>query len=216
MIDLDLILSSLPAINFTTIFDIVGTFAFAISGIRLASAKRLDWFGAYLVGVFTAVGGGTIRDILLGTTPFWMLHSSYMVVTFIALLYVVIFRKIIVRMQPTVFIFDAIGLGLFMVVGVDKTLAMGFPYWVAVIMGTITGAFGGLLRDVILNETPLICRQDIYAMACVFGAIIYTMLLRFVPLAADYAQIIGASSVILIRILATRYHWQLPVLHGAD
>lgn len=200
----------------TRILDFVGTFAFAISGIRLASTKQMDWFGAYVLGVSTAVGGGTLRDLFLGATPFWMLQPSYLIITFVALLYVYLFRKIVIRTAPTVFLFDAIGLGLFMVVGVDKTLAMGFPSWVAVIMGTVTGSFGGLLRDIILNETPLICRQDIYALACIAGGIIYTLMLRFVPIDTVYAQLISAGIVILIRILSAHYHWHLPQLKGID
>lgn len=200
----------------TRILDFVGTFAFAISGIRLASTKQMDWFGAYVLGVSTAVGGGTLRDLFLGATPFWMLQPSYLIITFLALLYVYLFRKIVIRTAPTVFLFDAIGLGLFMVVGVDKTLAMGFSSWVAVIMGTVTGSFGGLLRDIILNETPLICRQDIYALACIAGGVIYTLMLRFVPIDTVYAQLISAGMVILIRILAVHYHWHLPQLKGID
>ena len=118
-------------IDFITLCDYVGTFAFAISGIRLASAKKFDWFGAYVVGVVTAVGGGTIRDVLLNATPFWMLQLSYLVISGLALLFVLVFRKYVVRLNNTFFIFDAIGLGLFAVVGIAKTLDFGFPMWVA-------------------------------------------------------------------------------------
>ena len=104
--------------DFLTIIDYIGTFAFAISGIRLASAKRFDWFGAYVVGFVTAVGGGTIRDVLLDVTPFWMLQSSYLVVTAAALGFVILFGKYVIKLNNTFFIFDAIGLGLFAVVGI--------------------------------------------------------------------------------------------------
>ena len=135
-------------IDFITLCDYVGTFAFAISGIRLASAKQFDWFGAYVVGLVTAVGGGTLRDIMLNTIPFWMTQASYMIVSGLALLFVIAFRKYVIRLNNTFFIFDAIGLGLFMVVGLAKSLEFGFPIWVAIVMGTITGAFGGMLRDI--------------------------------------------------------------------
>ena len=102
-------------IDFITLCDYVGTFAFAISGIRLASAKQFDWFGAYVVGLVTAVGGGTLRDIMLNTIPFWMTQASYMIVSGLALLFVIAFRKYVIRLNNTFFIFDAIGLGLFMV-----------------------------------------------------------------------------------------------------
>lgn len=131
--------------NFITIIDYIGTFAFAISGIRLASAKRFDWFGAYVVGFVTAVGGGTIRDLLLDVTPFWMQQSSYLVVTALALGFVILFGKYVIRLNNTFFIFDAIGLGLFAVVGIEKSIVHDYPIWVGIIMGTLTGAAGGVL-----------------------------------------------------------------------
>ena len=159
--------------NFITLLDYVGTFAFAISGIRLASAKHFDWFGAYVVGFVTAVGGGTLRDLLLGLPPFWMQNVSYLVVSGFAFLFVVGLRKYVIRLNNTFFIFDAVGLGLFTVVGIQKSIAVGYPMWVGIIMGTLTGAAGGMLRDVLLNEVPLIFRKDIYAIACICGGLIY-------------------------------------------
>ena len=132
------------ALTFPSIIEILGTLAFAISGIRLASAKRFDWFGAYVVGLITAIGGGTIRDLLLDTTAFWMLNSIYLTVTAVALLLVIIFGRYLIRLNNTFFIFDTIGLALFVVVGIQKTIAANFPFWIAIIMGTITGAAGGL------------------------------------------------------------------------
>ena len=142
-------------IDFITFCDYTGTFAFAISGIRLASAKQFDWFGAYVVGVVTAVGGGTIRDILLNATPFWMEQASYLIISALALLFVIIFRKYVISLNNTFFIFDAIGLGLFGVVGIEKALTFGFPMWVAIVMGTITGAFGGMIRDILIPKRYL-------------------------------------------------------------
>ena len=147
------------------VLEMLGTLAFAISGIRLASAKRFDWFGAYVVGFTTAIGGGTLRDLMLSQTPFWMLDSVYLIVTAIALGIVILFGRYLIRLNNTFFIFDAVGLGLFTVVGIEKTLAADFPFWVAVIMGTMTGAAGGVLRDILINEEPLIFRKEIYALA---------------------------------------------------
>ena len=163
--------------NFLTLIDYIGTFAFAISGIRLASAKRFDWFGAYVVGFVTAVGGGTIRDLLLDVTPFWMLQSSYLIVTALALGFVILFGRYVIRLNNTFFIFDAIGLGLFAVVGIEKSITYGYPMWVGLIMGTLTGAAGGVLRDTLINEVPLIFRKEIYALACVFGGLVYYLCL---------------------------------------
>ena len=200
-------------INFTTIIDYIGTFAFAISGIRLASAKNFDWFGAYVVGAATAIGGGTTRDLLLGVTPFWMHQPSYLIVTALALGFVILFGKYVIRLNNTFFIFDAIGLGLFTVVGIEKSLLSGFPAWVAIIMGMTTGAVGGVIRDICINEVPLIFRKDIYAIACIIGGFIY-FFCEFIQIGPVSTQVITAVSVIIIRILAVKYHISLPVLKG--
>ena len=202
-------------IDFITFCDYTGTFAFAISGIRLASAKQFDWFGAYVVGVVTAVGGGTIRDILLNAVPFWMEQASYLIVSALALLFVIAFRKYVIRLNNTFFIFDAIGLGLFVVVGIAKTLDFGFPMWVAIVMGTITGSFGGMMRDILINEEPLIFRKDIYALACVFGGLIYYICMQ-TSMSAAMIQFVSALSVFLARIIAVKYHISVPVLKGEE
>ena len=199
--------------DFVNWCDYLGTLAFAISGIRLAAGKGLDWFGAYVVGFVTAVGGGTIRDILLDIKPFWLVQPSYLIITALGLIFTIIFRRQVVRLNHSLFVFDAIGLGLFVVVGVAKSYAAGFPWWVAVIMGTVTGSFGGLLRDVLLNETPLIFRTDFYASACVLGSIIYVLMGRYSSLPIEWVQFISAISVFIFRVLAVVLHIQLPTFN---
>ena len=201
--------------NLINIIDYAGTFAFAISGIRLASAKQFDWFGAYVVGLVTAIGGGTARDLLLDVTPFWMMQPSYLVVTGVALVFVIAFGKQLIKLSNTFFIFDAVGLGLFVVVGIEKSLDAGFPFWVAILMGMITGSTGGIVRDVLINEVPLIFRKDIYALACVVGGLVYYMCMKS-GVDVMITQIVSAASVILTRVLAVRYHVSLPVLKGTD
>lgn len=193
------------------IIETVGTIAFAISGIRLAAAKHFDWFGAYIVGLVTAIGGGTLRDILLDTTPFWMLHGWYLGVTGISLLYVILFRKILVRLNSTFFFFDTIGLALFVVIGIQKTLSFDYPMWLAIIMGTITGAFGGVIRDILINEVPLVFRKDVYAMACVAGGAVYWLALT-IGTSPAVQQISCAVTVIAVRLLAVKYGWSIPEL----
>ena len=194
-----------------TFIEILGTLAFAISGIRLASAKRFDWFGAYVVGFTTAIGGGTVRDLMLSLTPFWMLDSTYLFVTAGALLIVIVSGPYLIRFNNTFFIFDAIGLGLFTVVGIEKTLAAGFPLWVGIIMGTITGAAGGVLRDILINEEPLIFRKEIYALACVFGGVVVG-LCQWVGLGAGTTEVATALSVIAARVVAVHFGLKLPIL----
>lgn len=199
--------------DFIQLVDYAGTFAFAISGIRLASAKKFDWFGAYVVGLVTAIGGGTTRDIFLGITPFWMVQPSYLVVTAFALLSVILFGKFLIKLNNTFFIFDAIGLGLFVVVGIERSLAAEFPFWVAIVMGMITGSVGGVIRDILINEVPLIFRKDIYALACVLGGLVY-YLCHIAGLNENLTHILSATSVIAMRLIAVKYHLSLPVLKG--
>lgn len=197
------------------VIEFVGTFAFALSGIRLASAKRFDVFGAWIVGMATAIGGGTIRDLMLGLQPFWMTNPIYFVCCGIAVVWVIIFRKYLVHQSNAWFIFDTIGLALFNVIGIEKTLNMGLPYWMAVTMGSVTGAAGGVIRDVLINEVPLIFRKEIYAVACVAGGIVYITLIPL-GLSVEMCALLSSVTVIAIRLLAVKYHWHLPVLKGEE
>ncbi|RLT76476.1 trimeric intracellular cation channel family protein [bacterium J10(2018)] len=198
-------------LTFLFIIEVIGTIAFAISGIRMAAAKHFDWFGAYTVGLVTAIGGGTLRDILLGIPVFWMQTWWYLAVTGLSLFIVIAFKKILVKTQ-ILFIFDTIGLGLFVVIGIQKTIAADYPFWVAVIMGVITGALGGVIRDILVNNEPLLFQKDIYATACFAGGIVYWIM--SLTGASQLAQGLAcAAVVILIRILAVRFSWSLPVLN---
>lgn len=199
--------------SFVQVLDFIGTFAFAISGIRLASAKRFDWFGAYVVGLVTAIGGGTLRDVLLDVPPAWMQDPFYVICTAFAMLFVILFSKHLIHLSNTFFIFDTIGLALFTVVGVERSIAAGYPFWVAIIMGSMTGAAGGVIRDVFINEIPLIFRKEIYAMACVVGGIAY-WICALAGVESYISQIVSGSTVFLTRVLAVKYHITLPILKG--
>lgn len=199
--------------EFITWCDYLGTFAFAISGIRLAAARRFDWFGAYVVGVVTAIGGGTVRDVLLNIPPFWMVQPSYLFISLLALIFTISFRKYVVRLNNTVFLFDTIGIGLFTVVGVAKTFDCGYAWWLAIVMGTVTGSFGGMIRDILINQTPLIFRKDIYATACLLGGAVYVGLL-FTTVPIGIVQFIAAFIVIAVRVIAVKYHISVPVFRG--
>ncbi len=198
-------------ITLLQIIDFIGTFAFAISGIRLASAKRFDWFGAYVVGAATAIGGGTLRDVMLDVPVFWMHDGFYLSCTGLALVWVILFRKHLVHMHNTFFIFDAVGLALFTIVGIQKTLDCNLPIWVAIVMGTMTGAAGGVIRDVLINEEPLIFRKEIYAMACVVGGIAFG-LCNWAGCPSELNMPVCGIAVFLTRVLAVKYHICLPTL----
>lgn len=197
---------------FLLIIEIIGTMAFAISGIRLAAAKSFDWFGAYSAGLVTAIGGGTMRDVLLNTTPFWMNSGWYLAVTGLSLAIVIVFKKYLVKLNQTFLLFDTIGLALFVVIGIQKTLLFGFPMWTAIFMGTMTGALGGVLRDIFINMEPQIFREEVYATACIAGGVVYWLVL-LVDGSDVVAQISCAATVIVLRYLSVRYGWSIPHMH---
>ena len=193
------------------IIEFLGTFAFAISGIRHAAAKHFDWFGGYVCGIAVAIGGGTIRDVMLGVTPFWMTNPFYMICTALALIFVIIFAKHMEGLRNTWFVFDTLGLALFTIAGIQKSLLFGQPYWVAIIMGCITGSAGGVIRDILLNNVPVIFHKEIYAMAAVLGGITYWFL-EILLFPIEVTVIASFVVTCMIRFLAVRYHLSLPTL----
>lgn len=198
--------------TFFFILEFLGTFAFAISGIRQAGARNFDWFGAFVCGFVVAIGGGTIRDMMLGVRPFWMTNAVYIICTFLALAFVILFKHWLKPLKNTWFVFDTIGLGLFTIVGFQKAILCGQPCWVGVVMGSITGAAGGVIRDVLLNTEPLIFKEDIYAMACVAGGLVYWLLITL-GVNVEITSLITFLFVCLMRFCAIRYNWSLPKLH---
>ena len=198
--------------SFTLIIEIIGTIAFAISGIRLAAYKKFDLFGAFIVGLVTATGGGTLRDILLNLPVFWLSTPLYLYLTAISLLIVIVFRRHLVSHDRLLFSFDAIGLALFVVIGMQKTLESGYDMWAAIAMGTVTGSFGGVVRDILINEEPLFFRKDIYATACIAGGLVY-WLAQYLGAPVIWQQLGCAITVIGLRVCALRYNWARPVLN---
>lgn len=209
-------LNELLNISFYTACDYIGTLAFAISGVRLASAKRFDLFGAYIVGIATAIGGGTTRDIMLNVPIFWLKDPIYLIICAFALFWVIVFRKQLVKQNNTWFIFDTIGLAVFAITGIEKTLDNGYPYWTAIIMGTLTGAGGGVIRDIFINVEPLIFRKEIYALACVVGGIFYWFCHTILDFNYVFSGIVCAVAVIIMRLLAMGFGLHLPTLKSED
>ena len=193
------------------IIEVLGTFTFVVSGIRQASANHFDWFGGFVCGIAVAIGGGTVRDVMLGVTPFWMTSSLYMSCAVLALLFTVVFSRSLKKLDNAWFVFDTLGLGLFTVAGIQKTLECGHPFWVAIIMGCITGSAGGVMRDVFLNNIPVIFQKEIYATACVAGGFIYWGL-ALLNLSVTWMAAITFVVVCSIRFLAVKYHITFPTL----
>lgn len=202
-------------ITLQRVIEFIGTFAFALSGIRLAASKHYDWLGGFVCGIAVAIGGGTIRDVMLGLRPFWMLSPIYILLTMFAQLVVIVCHHYLRRLDNTWFLFDTLGLALFNIAGIQKTLDCGFPFWVAIIMGCITGAAGGVIRDVLLNEEPVIFRKEIYAMACVAGGLAY-WLLSYLGVSLYFTVVVAFLVVCIIRLLAVRYHISLPKLRDEE
>lgn len=201
--------------TFIILLDLLGTFAFAMSGIRLASGKQIDWFGAYIIGLVTAIGGGTLRDLLLDVVPFWMLDAKYFLITALALVVAIFFKEKIFKLGSTLFLFDTIGLGLFSIVGITKSVEAGLPFWVCIVMGTITGSVGGVIRDVLLNRVPLLFQRDIYALTSIAGGCVY-FLIQLCHLPFGFAEVLAASTIIIFRLLAVKFHIHLPHLKSID
>lgn len=196
--------------------DLLGTVAFAISGVLVAMDKRLDLFGLLIIAFVTATGGGTLRDLLIGYTPvLWMRQELYLVVIALTVILAIVFRKHLYRLRTSLFLFDTIGIGLYTMVGIEKGLAAGLSPVICVALGTITASFGGVLRDILCNEIPVIFRREIYATACILGGVSY-FLLRWLPYPDQYAYITAIVVVIGIRLLAVRFKIALPSIYRAQ
>jgi uncharacterized membrane protein YeiH len=201
--------------DFLFIIDILGTFSFAVSGAFLAMQKKLDPFGVLVLSFVTAIGGGTLRDIMIGNLPVsWLRNETATVVIFCAGLATMLFGRYLKRLTTTLFLFDALGLGFFTIVGIDLAVEKHFSIGVCIALGTITACFGGVIRDVLLNDVPLLFRREIYAMACIIGGLIY-FLFREIRLDASLSKIICILSIFVIRVLAVRLKLSLPPFYGS-
>lgn len=190
--------------------DILGTAAFAISGALAAFQKRLDIFGVLIITFATAVGGGTIRDVLIGNTPVtWMKDQQAILVVFSSYLIALFFRRQLQYFPRTLAIFDAVGLGFATIVGLQKGIQVDLSPSICVALGMITGCFGGVLRDVLLNEIPLVFRADIYASASLLGGALYFILIYF-QTPAETASTFAVATVVGTRLAAMQFKWNLP------
>lgn len=194
----------------TLIIETLGIISFAISGTFAAMQKRLDPFGVLIIAFVTSIGGGTVRDLLLGDTPVaWMrdIHTCLLILfTSIATM---VFKTHIKKFRVTLFLFDSLGLGLFTMLGIQKGINFGLSPGICITLGTITGCFGGVIRDTLLNTIPLIFRKEIYATACILGGILYFLLMKF-TLDLVIAKMIVIVFIFVLRILVVKYKLTLP------
>jgi uncharacterized membrane protein YeiH len=193
--------------------DILGTIAFAISGVLVAMEKRLDIFGVGIIALVTAIGGGTLRDLLIGVAPVtWTTTPMYMYLILGAVVFAIALQSRLKYLRTSLFLFDTIGIGFYTMIGISKGLEAGLEPLICITLGTITASFGGVLRDILCNEIPVIFRKEIYATACILGGVGYFLLLR-TPVPEAYAYLLGVALVIGVRLAAVRFHITLPNIY---
>ncbi|WP_299365734.1 trimeric intracellular cation channel family protein [Winogradskyella sp.] len=196
--------------------DILGTIAFAISGVLVAMNKRMDLFGVLIIAFVTAVGGGTLRDIIVGVTPVsWMQDMIYGYVIVGSTIFAIVFRNQIKHLRRSLFLFDTIGIGLYTVVGIETGLIAGLHPFICIALGTMTACFGGVIRDILCNDIPVIFRKEIYATACIIGGLTYFFLREFLK-DQNYLFVIAGLVVIVIRLLAVIFKISLPSLYKSE
>lgn len=200
--------------TFIYYIDLLGTMVFAISGAMAANRNGIDIFGATFMGFVTAIGGGSLRDVFLNIRPVWVEDGNYLLAILVGVVISIILNKQLDNFARTLFLFDAIGIGFFTVVGVEKSLAYDSSAISAVMLGMFSACMGGVIRDVLMNVTPLILRKEIYASACLAGAIIY-VLLTFTSITAGMNAFISAAVVFGIRFISVRYNLSLPSVPNA-
>lgn len=195
--------------------EILGTFFFAISGALVIQDHHDDLFGAGFMGFVTAIGGGTLRDIMLGSYPLvWIGDINFLYAIFAGVIFAYFFFPHLARLKRTFMVFDSLGISFFTVLGVEKALSLGVKPEIAAIMGMFSAVMGGVIRDVLTNETPVLFRREIYATACLAGAILYLALYR-VGVDRSVDMMLSIALIFIIRVLAVRYKLALPSFRKA-
>lgn len=195
------------------IIDLIGVLVFSISGTMAAEDRDIDVFGAAFTGFVTAIGGGSLRDVFLNTRPAWVDDGNYLLAILIGVIIALITHKSLGKLRRALFMFDAIGISFFTIVGLQKSLAADSSAIAAIVLGMFSAVMGGVTRDTLMNETPLIFRREIYATACLSGAILFIVLANF-GVSENTNAFISASVIFLIRIISVRYKLSLPLVGG--
>jgi uncharacterized membrane protein YeiH len=196
------------------LLDIIGTMAFAMSGALTAMNKKLDPFGVFIIAFVTAVGGGTLRDVMIGRTPVgWMQDLTYVYVIILGFLLTILFRKRLDKLRVSLALFDTIGLGVFTLIGIQKGIDYHLHPTICIALGTMTACFGGVIRDILCVEIPVIFRKEIYATICILGGTVF-FILRKMNLENDILYLITSLVIIAVRLMAVKYKWYLsPIDH---
>ncbi|MGM0636367.1 MAG: trimeric intracellular cation channel family protein [Bacteroidota bacterium] len=201
--------------DFILVLDILGVVAFSISGVLTSMRKQMDAFGIFIIAFVTSVGGGTLRDVLLDVPVAWLRDMTYVYTIFAAALFAVVFRKKLAYLRKSLFLFDTFGIALYTVVGVQKGLSAELHPIICIAFGTMSACFGGVIRDILCNEIPVIFREEIYATACIVGGSFYFMLSYF-SLPENVVFLISGSMVIVVRLLAVIFKISLPSVYKSS
>lgn len=193
--------------------DLLGTMVFAISGALAAIRHNIDVFGSAFTGFVTAIGGGSLRDIFLNLRPVWVDDGNYLIAIFIGVAIALIFTRALYNLSKTLTLFDALGIGLFTVVGVQKSIDHDSAALATILLGMFSAVMGGVIRDTLMNETPLIFRREIYATACFSGAVLF-VILHYFGVNHTINAWLSAALVVVIRLLSVKYRLSLPVVGG--
>jgi uncharacterized membrane protein YeiH len=192
------------------VLDLLGTIAFAISGALAAMNRRLDLFGIFIIAFVTSIGGGTLRDVLIGSTPVtWMENIIYIYLIGVVTIFAIIFRNKLDHLKRSLFLFDTIGLGVFTITGVEMGVQNNLNPIISIAIGAMTGTFGGVIRDILCNEIPVIFRKEIYATACLVGGLAF-VILHELSVSTDVIYVATSLTVIIIRLVVVKYHISLP------
>jgi uncharacterized membrane protein YeiH len=195
-----------------TLLDYLGIFAFALSGALKGLRKQLDPFGVLVLALATAVGGGTIRDVVLGNIPpYWLSERNYVLLVIAATLIAVGMPRLLERTEGVILFFDAIGLGLYTVIGATKAMEKGLGGVGVVALACVTACGGGMIRDLLAAEVPVVLRKEIYASASILGALLI-LGLQYTALPSPVSLTASAIVVVVLRLLALRFHWGLPAM----
>lgn len=194
--------------------EILGLISFSISGTLTGIRKRLDLFGVVVIAFITSVGGGTLRDVLIGATPVsWLLNIQTPTIIFISSVCTIIFRERLSLLSKSLFLFDTLGIGLFTILGVEKGVMLGIHPVMCVALGAVSACFGGVLRDILCNEIPVLFRKEIYATACIVGGALYILLRSIGHIDNDYVTVLSITIIVMIRMWAVLFKKDIPSIY---
>lgn len=203
-----------PVEQIIDIITVVGVFAFAISGALTAMEKKLDLFGVFIIAFATAVGGGSLRDVVIANrSVFWLTEPIYTYVIVGGTFFSILFRKKLGHLRTTLSLFDTVGLALYTIIGVKIGIQNELAGVSCIALGTITGAFGGVIRDILVNDVPMIFQKEIYATISIFGGSLYFVLYHY-GMSGTWIELLAIFTIIILRSLVVHFEIKLPSIYA--